>query len=367
MKSMNIDFDEGRWKEIKETYRLWWAGQLDRPLIPVELDGRDPGRDKPDIPLLTQATCTDISIPVEDIVDRLDYELSTKIYLGDAFPFIDMAVLGPGVVAAFLGAHLDNSTGRVWFHPEQKLPITELHFEYDPDNIWFKRITDIYTAAMNYWQGQVMLGMPTLGGILNILSTFRPGEKLLLDLYDHPEDVERLTWEIHDIWHRYLRAFNEIIQATNPGYTDWSGLYSDRPSYMLECDFSYMIGPDMFNKFVKPELKASSEMLGHSFYHLDGAGELPHLDSILTIRDIKGVQWVPGFDDPDSRNWPEVFQKIHAAGKLIQCYADFDELDAIIEQIGTGKGIHRHVKYGYSAITGEESKIRRRLEKYGIE
>jgi len=39
--------------------------------------------------------------------------------------------------------------------------------------------------------------MTDLGGNLDILSTFRPGTDLLLDLYDHPEDVKRLTGEAH--------------------------------------------------------------------------------------------------------------------------------------------------------------------------
>lgn len=364
---MAIDFDEDRWEKIRETYRRWWAGELVRPIIPVELTGRDPGRDQPDVPLLSQATCTDLSVSPEDIVDRLDYELSAITYLGDAFPFFDMGCFGPGVLAAFLGARLDNSTGLVWFYPQEELPITELHFEYDPDNVWFKRIKDICTAAMERWQGQVLLGMTDLGGTLDILSSFRPGTNLLFDLNDHPDEVKRLIWEIHDVWQRYFREINEILQPVNPGYADWGGLYSDQPISMLQCDFCYMIGPEMFDEFVRPELEAGSKRIARSFYHLDGPGQLPHLDSLLTIDSIAGVQWVPGFDRPNSGLWPEVFRKIHAAGKLIQCYADFDELEAIIKQIGTGKGIQRHCKYGYSAITGSESEIRRHLEVYGIE
>ncbi|MCK4591563.1 MAG: hypothetical protein KAT86_07395, partial [Candidatus Latescibacteria bacterium] len=283
------------------------------------------------------------------------------------FPFFDMGCFGPGVMAAFLGACLDNSTGLVWFHPQGDLPITEWHFEYDPDNVWFKRVKDICAAAMEFWQGKVLVGMTDLGGILDILSTFHPGEKLLLDLYDHPEEVKRLIWEAHKVWHRYFKEINEVLQPVNPGFVDWGGMYSEKPICMLQCDFCYMIGPDMFDEFVKPELKSTSEKLGRSFYHMDGPGQLPHLDSLLTIDSIDGVQWVPGFDNPDSAHYPELFRKIHAAGKKIQCYADFDELDAIIEQIGTRKGIHRHVKYGYSAITGQESEIRKHLRKYGIE
>ena len=51
----------------------------------------------------------------------------------------------------------------------------------------------IYRAAVERWQGSVIIGMTDLGGNLDILSTFRPSEKLLLDLYDAPGEVLRLA------------------------------------------------------------------------------------------------------------------------------------------------------------------------------
>ena len=63
---------------------------------------------------------------------------------------------------------------------------------------------------------------------------------------------------------------------------------------MLQRDFAYMIGPDTFDEFIVPELTASSGRLQRPFYHLDGKGELVHLDRILAIPGPAGVQWIPG-------------------------------------------------------------------------
>ena len=79
-----------------------------------------------------------------------------------------------------------------------------------------------------------------------------------------------------------------------------------------------MISPEMFDEFVKPELIESSLKLPRTFYHLDGSGQLSHLDSLLTIQTLDGVQWVPGAGNPECAEWPEVYQKISAAGKKIQ-------------------------------------------------
>jgi len=285
---MTLDFEMSRWNRLRDIYHRWWAGELDRPIVPVELTGRDPGRPKPDTPLLTQATCHKLSIPADDLIDRLDYGLSTRAYLGDAFPQLNFDAFGPVFIAALFGARLENDSGQVWFVPEQNRAIAEIHFEFDPTNMWFQRIRDICVAAQKRWQGEVLIGLPDLGGNLDILAIFRPGKQLLLDLYDHPDEVKRLLGEAHDCWHRVVEEINGIIQPINPGYSDWSGIFTNRPSYMLQCDFSYMISPEMFNEFARPELEATCAKLPYSFYHLDGPGALPHLDSLLEIEDLDG-------------------------------------------------------------------------------
>ncbi|MCX7045504.1 MAG: hypothetical protein NTX50_08490 [Candidatus Sumerlaeota bacterium] len=361
---MPIDFAPSRWDKVKETYRQWWAGQLGRPIIPIELRGRDPGRPQPPAPLLTQACAAKLDWPVEDLVDRLDWELSGIQYVGDAYPYFNLDCFGPGVMAAFLGARIHDATGRIWFFPQKDLPISEIHFEYDPDNIWLHRVKELCAAMMRRWQGQVLVGMADLGGNLDVLHAFRPGERLVMDLIEYPEEVKRLTWEAHDLWHRYYQEINAVLQPVNPGYTDWSSIYSDRPSYILQCDFSYMISPAMFEEFVKPELEATSKRLERSFYHLDGRGQLPHLDHVLSLDHIQGVQWVPGAGAPDCGHWPEVYRKIHVAGRLTQIWDGFDALAAIKEQTGAVNWIHHRVT---GAPIEQESEIRRRLEKYGIE
>lgn len=361
---MNIDFGPERWEKLRETYRLFWAGELDRPIIPVVVGGRDPGRPEPQLPSYRKTAFYDLSVPAEDIVDRWDYNFSCCEYLGDAYPSV-WPNFGPGVMGAFMGAKLETGSETVWFRPLEELPISEIHFEYDPDNVWLNRIRDIYIAGIKRWDGQVLMGMTDLGGNLDVLSTFRPSDKLLLDLYDEPEEVKRLTWEAHDMWHRFFGELNEILQPVNPGYSAWAGIYSEQPYYMLQCDFNFMLGPDMFDKFVKPELDATCKKLTNAFYHLDGPGQLASLDSLLTIKELDGVQWIPGAGSKTCDEWPEVYQKIIAAGKRIQvAVGDMDILDTVIKQVGTSRGVQ---SYAISIPKKDEADIRKRLSAYGIE
>lgn len=361
---MNIDFSMERWKVVKENSRCWWAGDLDRPLIQVELSGNTPTRPKPDIPWHHYNSFYDFSVPVDKIVDWYEYNLESMLFLGDAFPHAN-PYFGAGSLAAYLGAELSNSesVGTTWFHPRTMVSAKELRLRLVPDEPWWKRTLELYRAAQARFQGLVQLDMTDLGGNLDIVASFRPGENLLLDLYDCPDDVNRLAWEGHEAWWHCFDAIRREANM-NPGYTAWASIFSEQPYYMLQCDFCYMIGPDMFNKFVLPELAASCKKLTNAFYHLDGPGQLPHLDALLSIPELKGIQWIPGAGQPDITQWPEVYRKIRAAGKLIQIFPSelhgWEALDIIADQLGSAKGI---IMIGGGSIQ-EEEKARAMLEKW---
>lgn len=363
---MNIDFDVIRWQRTEQNYSEWWEGSLERPLISMTLKGYEPVMLRPALPLYGFTSFYGLETPAEQVVDTWQWSLEGQRYLGDAFPAV-WPNFGPGVIAAFLGCELHASleSNTTWYHPTQTREAKDLELVLDVNNPWYRRVCDIMRVADERFGGMVQVGMTDIGGNLDILSSFRPSEQLLLDLYDCPEEVERLTWQAHERWWECFESLR-TAQPHNPGYTAWTPIFSKESYYMLQCDFCYMISPDMFDHFVKPELAASCRRLDHAFYHLDGPGQLPHLDSLLEIPELKGVQWVPGAGQPDITHWPEVYRKIHKAGKLIQCFTsqaenEFEALDVIADQLGTAKGI---IMIG-EADRAEEDKAHRLLERYG--
>jgi len=335
---MAIGFDAERWSKVKEDARAWWDGRLKRPLIQIRLQGRDPQRPAPRQPSKGFTAQYPANVTPAEIVDVWDYELSQTEYLGDAFPTV-WPNFGPGIIAGFLGARVRPDEHTVWFEPLTPQTPAALQLAGDLENPWFLRVRDICRAAQERWQGLVQVGMTDLGGNLDILASFLPGEALLLDLYDQPEDVKRLTWQAHHAWWLYFNELNAVLRPPNPGYTAWTPIFSETPYYMLQCDFAYMLGPAMFDEFVKPELAASCRRLKNAFYHLDGPGQLCHLDSLLSIAELKGVQWVPGAGQPDEAHWPEVYRKIRDAGKRIHLTGGIAHLDAVARQLGSAEGI----------------------------
>ena len=358
---MAIQFNPDRWAQVRETYTKWWDGSLKRPIFQVTQrigTGPDP---HPHVPVLSQATCADFSWTPEEVIDKIDWQLSGNLYHGDAYPVVSLSAFGPGIVAAMVGGKLDNSSGAVWFYPKDGTEsIHDIHVEFDPHNRWLSRIKDLCWAGIKKWQGNVLIGMTDLGGTLDILASLRGSEELLYDLIDEPDEVKRIVQEIHTAWFQIFTAINEVLQPINPGYTDWDMLYYPGPGYILQSDFSFMISPDMFREFGVDELAASAKKLAYRTYHLDGVNALPHLDALLEIPELRMIQWQPGAGQPTPEHWLDVYRKIVGAGKKAHIVSGiYEAFDFVVDALGSDENL-----YFASGCTELTPEIQDRIRRY---
>jgi 5-methyltetrahydrofolate--homocysteine methyltransferase len=198
----------------------------------------------------------------------------------------------------------------------------------------------------------VLVEITDIGGNLDVLASLRGSDKLLLDLTDASDEVDRLVGEITPLWLRYYDELYTITSSVGRGNACWGPCWSPGKGYMLQCDFSYMISPQMFHRFVMPDLIACCNHLDYGFYHMDGIGEIPHLDQLLTIERLRGIQWQPGDGQPLADGWLNLIAKIRNSGKRCQIYIDCKGALTVKKELG-GKGFLMHIVNEY--LTGEEA------------
>jgi len=337
--TIQLHFTDEDWTRVERDWAAWWAGELDRPMVVIEYDEVPPGADLPEAPAFV--TNLPPGLTADQVVDRYQARLEHTRWAGDAFPKW-LPNYGPGIGAAFLGCRVRPAPDTVWFEPPRNVPLEDLHFEYDADNAWWRRVQNVTRAAVTRWGRDVAVAHTDIGGNLDILASFRPVQNLLTDLLDAPHQVDRLVREITDLWLRYYRELDALIRPACRGTTPWAPIFSNHTSYMLQCDFCYMISPPMFQRFVLPDLAACCDALDHAFYHLDGKGALPHLDMLLSIGRLRGVQWIPGAGAPEPEHWPDVLARIRNAGKLCQLYLTPEAALNVVRDHG-GKGFALHI------------------------
>ena len=347
--SISVRFGSHDWERIERDYTAWWAHELERPLVQILGKERDPDVDYPEIHKFASNYPFDVS--AEKIIRDISLHLEATRYYGDAFPrwWVNF---GPGIVAGFLGARVHSVPETVWFEPRTVREPSELTFSYDPGNPWWVRIQKLTRAAVEAWEGQVQVSHTDLGGNLDIIASFRTTQNLLYDLYDAPEEIDRLVREVTQLWLRYYDELDAIMRPTCRGTTPWAPIWSKKRSYMMQCDFAYMISPEMFERFVVPDLVTCCEHLDHGFYHLDGAGQIPHLDLLMQIPRLRGIQWIPGDGAPPPHKWLDLLQRIIAGGKLCQLFVSAEGARTIVQNLG-GKGFLLHIQEEMTAQEAE--------------
>ncbi len=118
----------------------------------------------------------------------------------------------------------------------------------------------------------------------------------------------------------------------------WVGIWAPGSTFPIQEDLSYMISPDIFRELCIPRIKRVVDAMDYPLYHLDGDRALVHLDELLKIENLKAIQWQPGAGKERLDQWYDVIKKIIAGGKACQVFAEPDEIDSLVEGVGT-KGL----------------------------
>ncbi|NLO74317.1 MAG: hypothetical protein GX100_09465 [candidate division WS1 bacterium] len=322
-------------EEACQRWEAFWQGEMiDRP--PVVFGGlRRP--DAEDIPGPSQLLGFDGDFArAFEIVDR---RLSGGLFLAETFPCHPPS-LGPDQVAGFLGCKigLNEASGDTsWVEPcvedwESALPLT-----LDPENRYWKHILEFCAYLRPRARGRFLLGHLDLHGNLDGLGAMRGYERLCMDLVDAPELIDRAVEQICALFPEIYDAVYEAAGMAEVGYTtSWGALVAPGKTNMLQCDFSAMMSPAMFNRWVMPCLEVESQVLDHSAYHLDGPEALCHVPSLLSLPRVHVMQWVIGAGLQESRpitTWIELYQQFQAAGKACQIPGSIEELKVVHKQL----------------------------------
>lgn len=320
------------WAETQERFTLWWQGKnKGRPLMSVV--GVNAEKDSPMPEEFQVETAEEQCLNIDKKVARFRHRLKSRKFFGESFPNINLDI-GPGSMAAYLGAVPQISWDTVWYTEfvEDWNKLEKLKF--NPDDVWWKKHLEMVTRARELAGNDFVLGLPDIIENLDILAAMRGAQNMIFDIMDEPEMVHKRIGEIDDLYFQYYDPMYDLVKDENGGccYTMFQ-IWGPGRTAKIQCDFSAMISPDQFREFVKPSLEKQCENLDYSLYHLDGPDAIRHVDAVMEIKELNALQWTCGAGQPDGGNkrWYPIYDKVVKAGKSlwIQIY-DGDVEDWII-------------------------------------
>lgn len=331
------------WDRTRARFEAWWNNDmLDRPVVQLACP-----RAAPRQPLRPAGETLDVErlfTDAEYAVDVVENDLARTEFCGDAIPAAGRG-LGTGYLALFAGAPVNCGESTVWIDPFIEDWETVPRPAFDPALPVHRKLQAVAEALAENARGRYLLVHPDYLDAVTVMSQMRGVERLCLDLMDDPGPVLAYRDELVRAWLNAYEYWYAFDQTRAPGGSlAWPGTYAEGRGGCLQCDFSYMISPGLFKRFVFPELSVEGEHLDRTIYHLDGKGSVVHLPRLLEMPGITAIQWVPGDGAPTAAEDPAVVKAVQKGGKPVQLSCFADELEALFEVLDP-RGVMFRVRF----------------------
>lgn len=325
------------WKDCQKRTKAWWHGEiLDRAAIKViaprkkvKMEANEKREE------LTQKDLQNYFTNPERVIEREEKKIANTYWAGEAFPVMfPVSRSMVAVLANYLGCPLKFlNKETTWSEPIAERWDKPPELSFNPENRWWKKSKGLLEKASKKAAGRYYIGIPDLNGPSEILSRIRGAQRLAIDTIRNVNEVKKAIDDITYTWYRYWQAAQGIIHQYVGGYIFMMGIWSEVAAADLQSDFSCVISPEAFDELILPSLHQQTEWIPHTIYHLDGPDAIRHLDSLLSLKNLDGIQWVPGAGAPPTSKWISLLRKIQQAGKLIYVTVEKEEVKIILDKL----------------------------------
>ncbi len=306
---MELEFRKN-FDKVRKNWQLMWAGKLNRPILLMTVP--KPNMTIPRKPKWGAA----VSTPAEELCDQVLRWAEAHEFMGDAVPSYTPSLI-IGIYEALMGAEV-KLVQESWGMDSKVVPcIDDLNsFEgrLHKESEWWEKWVSLVETMKRKLAGKIVFGEGFPGSNLDQLSSLRGPENFMMDFYDNPEGVHNAMREMQKVFDEFHRENTKLMEYDKYGSATRHGFYSDGIAGVPQSDAAFSIGKEHFDEFALPHLKREISRLDAVEYHLDGTGNLTHLDSICDVNKIAVVQWVPGTGN-EGRDWSELYQEISSRGK----------------------------------------------------
>ena len=251
------------------------------------------------------------------VVRREEARVRNTYYAGDALPIVyaEGNLLYPawGGVGRF-------GSGTVWVDPSVRDWREWSDYRFDRNNVWIKRFLDTNRALAEASSERWLVATQGVFGAMDAMAPVRREEHFLMALAD-----EEAYPAMHSAQNEAIRGHKAIItrawddvETRQRGTATCPGIWAPGRINYWSADFSCLIGPADFEKWLVPEFDEMINLCEFSMYHLDGPDAVRHLPRIGQFGKLKGIQYTVGPQvQDDVQHWIGVAKQIQSFGKVL--------------------------------------------------
>jgi hypothetical protein len=196
------------------------------------------------------------------------------------------------------GRHLQFHEGGISIRPAMSGMDQPGAWQPGPADPWRARVEAIYNRLLDAAPGRFMVPYPVTYPPIDLLNMLRGNEAMLMDLAMVPEQCEQRLRELRELALENSDHFRQFVDSRqgDVGCVGWSGVWCRQFYLSAQADVAAMISPDMFERFVLPELDFFGEAYERLWFHTCGYKQ--HLDMCLSRPYIRVIQYSPSLKEP---------------------------------------------------------------------
>ncbi len=273
-------------------YRSFWSKEpVDRPVIGFSLGGwfqlqhysaLERLRDQPTL-AADHLSPEDFFPDYDRIVSRWD-EIEDDLVRGVSpippFPWLE----------AMLGRAVRIGKESVWAE-EGGFEFHDLDgIDFSSRNPWRLKYLEFVAALKDRYGKRYPVGQPILRGVSDMIASLRGASRMVLDLYDRPEDFERLARLCGDLIIGLVREQQAVSGPFAGGHlVEQLSLWAAGPILRMQEDASALFSPDLYTRLLQGEDERQALAFPFSAIHLH-TSSLFLLDRILRVAPLTCIQ-----------------------------------------------------------------------------
>lgn len=296
----------------------------------------------------------------EWILERKMKEFDNTYFAGDAFASIFLNLGVSAHAGFFKGAKYHYADECIWFSPSMES--YEDGLIYDKESYLYRKTIEIASYLVEEVQHKFVVSMPDVTGNMDALAHLRGSENVLMDMLIHKEQIKESMKKIEIAFETIMSDVYDIVKDNNQGgsHIGWMQTWAPGLHAQMQSDISVMISPAMYEEFIMPELKAQSQFLDYPLYHFDGVDQVKHLDLLLSLPELKMIQWTNVDGQPSVTNYIPTLKKMQEAGKGVLIFARPDQIELLMSELSS-KGL---VLNTWANSEEEADEIVKKVEKW---
>jgi len=183
-------------------------------------------------------------------------------------------------VEAIIGCPIHHRNGNIWADHWLNTYDRLGEIELKPGNPWLERLLEFTDWLVELSDGRFPVAVSLMRGPLDLLSAVRGPERMCLDLFDYPEQLDGVLDRLTNIWIQVAHAQLARIPAFEGGYSfSVISLWGHRPGGWFQDDAVALWSPRYYRRY----LRACEERLSGC---MEATGIHLHPASLFVIEDL---------------------------------------------------------------------------------